>query len=1411
MTNPVATYRIQFHSGFTFSDFEKIRPYLKKLGVGTLYASPVFESVPGSQHGYDGVNPHRIDPEIGTEKQLKTLSKKLRKEGIGWLQDIVPNHMAFHPNNPWLMDVLEKGPLSRFMPFFDTVWTSQLFHGRLAVPFLGAPLDEVIKNRELKVAYQDGRLVLRYFDTDYPLRLRSYPTVLQAPDDQPTLESIQQLLDQIRPLQLVEEPEAYALGMNEFRQQLTSLQKNPVVKAYIKSCLSALNRDPQRLRQLADEQVYQLSHHQETDRRINFRRFFTVSSLIGLNVQNDAVFSYVHQGIKDLVVEGVFTGLRVDHIDGLYDPGQYLERLRELAGEEAYLIVEKILEPGEPLETTWPIQGTTGYEFLAQVNNLFTQPASEPVLTHFYQQLVSDATPVHQQILNKKAFILSQHMKGELDNLYRFFLELNLVEENALAVLPPDSLKAALGAFLVYCPVYRYYGSTFPLEEREATAVQAILTDLKSQKPELATAVDVLEETLLQKPADGDDAYNQRVSHLYRRCMQFTGPLMAKGVEDTLMYTYNRLIAHNEVGDSPETFGLSPADFHRAMQERQQQWPLALNATSTHDTKRGEDVRARLNVLTDLPDEWLKTVQEWQQLNAGLKQKSAPDANDEYFIYQTLVGASPMPDQDDDDFENRLQDYLEKALREAKRHSSWNAPDAAYEEATRNFVAQLLNRKRPFWKSFQKFHRQLADFGIVNSLAQVVLKMTCPGVPDVYQGCELWDLSLVDPDNRRPVDYDQRRQWLDELTNPDQAPSDALLSDLWENRYDARIKLWLTHTLLTARNQESTELFAEGDYIPLAVEGQYRQHVLAFARRHRQTWLVVAIPLHLAEMSRRQNKSVPALDWKDTRIVLPPEAPDEWKHMLLPTSGKTTDGIALKDVFKTLPLAVLKLQPAFTDRSAGLLLPVTSLPSAFGIGDLGPEARAFADFLSRSRQHYWQILPLNPTEPGAGHSPYSTYSSMAGNTLLLSPEALAQDGLLDWDALRTHQLPTTGRVDYAGAERVRHVLLEQAYRNFAQQKDSPLQNRFQEFCRREAHWLTGFVLYMGLKQKFQGQPWYEWPEEYRLRQPEALRAFEEAHHDELEKVRWLQFIFDRQWQNLKAYCNQRGIHLLGDLPFYVSYDSADVWSHPELFSLDESGKLITVAGVPPDYFNADGQLWGMPIFRWDRLRERGYDWWIRRIRKNTALFDLVRIDHFRALSEYWEIPAGEKTAIRGEWKPGPGADFFRVLHQELGTLPLVAEDLGDISEAVYQLRDAFQLPGMKVVQFAFQEALPLSPHIPHQYTPNFIAYTGTHDNNTTRGWYRQSLSPTEQKTVAEYVGKPVSEKTVHLALGQLVYASVARTVILPVQDVLGLDETARINTPAATANNWLWRLLPGQLTDEAENRLRSWATLYNRW
>lgn len=1404
MNNPVATYRIQLHKDFTLHQLEALIPYLQQLGVSTVYASPLFAAVPGSNHGYDGTNPFLINPEIGTEEELRAISQKLQEAGINWLQDIVPNHMAFHPQNGWLMDVLEKGVQSLYAPFFDIAWTSNLHKGRLMVPFLGADLKEVIQNGELELVYTGNKLYFKYYDAHFPLSPRTYETILRG--EKPS-EAIKGLVAQIEQLHAVEDRAAYAERWNEIGQQLAGLMKNKTVKNYVEKGLKAFNSNKEALQQLADLQHYRLCHWQETDSQINYRRFFTVNGLICLNIQDESVFQTYHQYIKQLIDKGIFQGLRIDHIDGLYDPTQYLERLRELAGDETYIVVEKILEKGEQMPD-WPVQGNTGYDFLAQVNNLLTYSKSEKEFSQFYRQLGKDRTPVARQIRDKKAHILYQHMGGELENLYRLFMELNLVEAKAITSIHPEDIKTAIAEFLIQLPVYRFYGNHFPLEEEEAEAVRQVFHHIYQSGEANRRAVDLLQNVLLEYTEHGNEEYNGRVQHFYQRCMQYSGPLMAKGVEDTLMYTYNRFIGHNEVGDAPDAFGMSIDAFHAAMVERQQAWPLSMNATATHDTKRGEDARARLNVLTELPELWIQAVKEWQELNKDLKTDGAPDAADEYLIYQALAGGYPY-EEVDEDFQKRFQTFLPKALREAKRHSNWTQPNEAYESAAINFANALLDKSRPFWKSFQTFLSTIADSAIANSLAQVLLKFTCPGTPDVYQGCEGWDLSLVDPDNRRPIDYEKRKNWLQNwLQTPENRQSDTV-RELWEDRTTAELKFWLVHTLFTLRKKQP-ELFSHGEYIPLKVEGAYKEHVLAFARRHRQAFYVVAVPLYTAALCKEQSeKDLLKIDWKDTRIIIPGEVTSEWEHLLNKIKSRNDKGIDVADLFKNVPLALLKMRMIDNARGAGILMHITSLPSAYGIGDMGPGARSFADFLSRSRQKYWQLLPLNPTEGGQGHSPYSATSSRAGNPLLISPELLVKEGLLTHNDLAPYRLPSHDRVDYAEAERVKEALFEKAFEAYLVGAAAHLESDYQQFCKTESGWLDDFALYRVLKKNHEGQPWFNWPEEYKLRDATSLQSLAAEQERELAKVKWLQFLFSKQWHSLKEHCNAKGIQFVGDLPFYVSYDSADVWANRRLFALDDEGNATGMAGVPPDAFSDDGQLWGMPVFNWEVHKQEGYSWWIDRLKKNMELFDWVRLDHFRAFADYWEVPAGEATARNGEWKPGPGAGFFKAIEAALGSLPFVAEDLGEINEPVLKLRDQFHLPGMKVLQFAFGGDMPRSDYIPHNYGCNFFVYTGTHDNNTVRGWFNE-LDEASRHRLERYVGRPLSAAEIHLELGRMAYASVAKTAILPLQDVLALDAQARMNIPASGEANWAWRLQPGQLTGADEDRLRQWTILYNR-
>ena len=1329
MINPISTYRIQFHKDFNFEKLKQVIEYLKKLGVATLYASPIFKAVQGSTHGYDGLNPQEINPEIGTLEQLREINNELKSAGINWLQDIVPNHMGFHSENKWLMDVLEKGQQSKYARFFDIDWREKIM-----IPFLGATLDEVISNNELKISIQNGKAVVNYYDSWYPLK------------------------------------------------EGTKADENTSGEA---------------LKKILEEQHYRLCAWKETDRKINFRRFFTINSLICLNIQDDEVFNEYHSFIKELIDEGIIDGLRIDHIDGLYDPTKYLQQLKEIAGDDMYITVEKILQPNEGLPNYWASQGNTGYDFLALVNNLFTQTRSEQQFTEFYQQLTGDYNPIELHVQNKKAHILYAHMQGELDNLFHLFKDSNIVSKRAFASIRQDDLKEAIAEFLIHCPVYRFYGNNLPLSNEEAETVQHIFNKIKAHNSDLSSAVGLLEQAILHNPSQSDDERNKRATHFYKRCMQFSGPLMAKGVEDTLMYTYNRFIAHSEVGDQPSSFGMPVKHFHDAMIARAIQWAYSQNATSTHDTKRGEDVRARLNVLTDLPELWFNKVAEWQELNKEIK--GIVDENDEYFIYQSLVGSYPFPGEDDSDFEKRLNEYLQKAFREAKTHSNWTEPNEDYENGVKNFVAHLLKKDTSFWNSFHDLLKQVTDHGIINSFTQVLLKFTCPGVPDVYQGCEGWDLSFVDPDNRRPVDYEQPSQRLDEITST----SDINFTDLWNDRYPGKIKLWLTHQLFNLRKHQP-ELFSQGEYIPLEIHGKYKDNIIAFARKFRQDIYLVAAPLHTAEIFK--DADVLSFNWEDTRIALPQDVDAEWDDIFTETEEKYKGEVQIAEAFAARPFLIWKGKQKIKERSAGILLHITSLPSHYGIGDMGTEARHFADFLYNSKQKYWQLLPLNPTEGGQGHSPYSAVSAMAGNVLLISPDQLAKERLIDAKELSKYHLANEGKVSYAEVEKVKEELLNKAFWQFVKNDN---RTEFEMFCEKESYWLNDFAYFSFLKQYNEGKPWFQWSDEYKLRDASALKNLEEEFSDELYRIKWLQYIFSKQWKELKAYCNERNVSLIGDLPIYVSYDSADVWSNRDIFAIDENGTATGVAGVPPDAFSADGQLWGMPVFKWDELKKRNYDWWLQRIKRNRELFDVIRIDHFRAFAAYWEVASGESTAKNGIWKEGPGADFFTAIQNELGELPFIAEDLGDVDDTVFNLRDEFALPGMKVLQFAFGGDMPQSVHIPHNHSNNFIVYTGTHDNNTTRGWYKDADQQTKD-LLNQYAGKEVSEEDVHWVLARMAYASVARIAILPMQDVLNLDESARMNIPASADNNWAWRLTHEQLNKDVENKLKHLVQMFNR-
>ncbi|RLB39944.1 MAG: 4-alpha-glucanotransferase [Deltaproteobacteria bacterium] len=494
-------------------------------------------------------------------------------------------------------------------------------------------------------------------------------------------------------------------------------------------------------------------------------------------------------------------------------------------------------------------------------------------------------------------------------------------------------------------------------------------------------------------------------------------------------------------------------------------------------------------------------------------------------------------------------------------------------------------------------------------------------------------------------------------------------------------------------------------------------------------------------------------------------------------------------------------------RASGILLHVTSLPGKFGIGDFGPWAYRFAKFLQMAGQSYWQILPLTPTDQAHGNSPYHSCSAFALNPLFLSPELLVKWGWAPPSILSSGHVFSQDVVEYCKVVSHNQELIERIFKDF---DNASGHREYEEFCQTNSHWLGDYALFRIIKGMNGGSPWTQWPPELRDRSDWALAEVRREHKSSLEKIQFVQFLLYKQWMALRAFCNEKGIRIFGDMPIYVVHDSADVWAHPELFNLDEDKRPITVAGVPPDYFSSTGQLWGNPVYRWDVLKATGYDWWIKRIRHNLALFDLVRVDHFRGFVGYWEVPAHEENAINGHWVEAPAWDFFGCVKKELGRIPIVAEDLGVITPDVTEVRLHFGLPGMKILLFAFGEDLPTNPYAPHNLERDCVVYTGTHDNNTARGWFENEIDAGQRQRIFKYLGREVTTGEISLALVRLAMMSVAKLSMFPMQDILGLGEEARMNRPARNEGNWQWRLTPDKLGRELAEQLREMTEIYGR-
>lgn len=867
---PSSTYRVQLHKDFDLKKLESLIDYLSELGISTIYASPITTAVPGSMHGYDVIDPHSINPEIGTIDDLRRISSKLKEKNMSWVQDIVPNHMAFSPLNLRLMDVFERGPSSEFFHYFDINWNhpDPNLRGKVMVPILEASLQDCIQNKKIRLVMEENEgLMVEYADNRFPLSVCSY-NFLTTTCKQRNPDFLNDLADARKESwnnstysEWHETKSKYLVAINQKQNELTE-------------CIRIFNDDWQLMQQLLEKQYYLLCNWQDSNRQMNYRRFFTVNSLVCLSMEYEETFYDYHSFLLSLYKEGLIQGLRIDHIDGLNNPGEYTQRLRELFGEDCYIVAEKILESKESMPAHWPLQGTSGYEFLLGVGQVMTDKKGAADLLKFYKQLVPDALTYPDEVYKNKKRILFEYMHGELENLVSLFYELGFGSNKA-------QIKEAIAAFMICMPVYRLYPEKFPLSNEELLIVKETIQEAKKRFTGISEELDQIQQ-LFTAQEDSSASTRQRLIFL-KRLMQFTGPLTAKGVEDTTFYIYNPLISHNEVGDTPSLMGIGVDEFHTIMTNRLATNPYSMNSTATHDTKRGEDARMRLNVLCELTDEWKQLVAEWMKANKPVQGKTkndvAPSVNDQYFLYQSLVGGFPHDFKVTDEYRDRLKSYFIKVLREAKVRTNWNDPNLDYENNCAIFIDNLLADDSLFLKTFLPFIKKVSGYASLYTLNQTLIKITAPGIPDIYQGCELWDLSYVDPDNRRPVNYESRQKFLAELITP----STSTLPDAAKHRLDfiathreeGLEKLYLTYHALQTRNKYP-EIFTKGEYVPLKVSDE--RAALAYARKSSEQWIVVIAPLQV--VNREKNP----LDFENIFICLPEDAPKKFSSLLTGTN-----------------------------------------------------------------------------------------------------------------------------------------------------------------------------------------------------------------------------------------------------------------------------------------------------------------------------------------------------------------------------------------------------------------------------------------------------------------------------------------------------------------------------------------------
>src|SRR5438128_8054075 len=939
---PTCTYRLQFNRWFTFSHAREIVPYLHALGVSDIYASPYFQASPDTLHGYDITDHNKLNAAIGSRADYDAWIAELQAHSMGQVLDFVPNHLGIADSrNEWWMDVLENGPSSGYAPYFDIDWQPRKFdlRDKVLLPILSDQYGRVLERSELQVRFEEGTFYLLYGERRLPIAPGTYRYVLEIAlqnladqkdeDFYAELQSILTALEYL-PKRTETDPKRIAERIREKEIIKRRLERRcaeaPQVQQAIEKALAQINGkagDPRSfdlLDELLNAQSYRLASWRVAAEEINYRRFFDVNDLAAIRVELPKVFDAVHRLTLDLVSAGAVTGLRIDHPDGLYLPREYFEKLQQRCAKALgvglpkdrraiYMLAEKILTGSETLRKEWRVHGTTGYDFASQVTQLLVDSSAETAITKTFHRFIGHSVPFGHLLYAKKLQVMKLALANDVDVLGNMLDRLS--EQNRwYRDFTLEALSRAVRETIACFPVYRtYLAPGQPVSKEDREIVERAISAAKRRNPAMEESIfNFLRDLLLFRfPPKLDPKACTAHTHFVLKFQQTTGPVMAKGLENTVFYIYNRLAALNEVGGEPQQFGLSIDEFHERNRDRQRDWPATLLATSTHDTKRSEDVRARMVAISEMPELWRRWLQRWRLTNRRWKRTinevEAPDANEEYLLYQTLLGTWPIRDSGEpesaatQEYIERIQAYMAKALHEAKINTSWIQPNEEWDASMRDFVAKILDpsRRNKFIPAFVPIAQEVARLGAINSLTQTLLKLTLPGVPDIYQGNEIWDYSLVDPDNRRPVDYKRRREMLDALPG-------ATPEELVRNWPDGRIKMFLTQQVLQFR-REHVDLFRRGEYLPLAASGTFAECCVSFARELAGKWIAVIAP----RLSSRVGFPPVGERWKDTAIEFPETLSFEHAHALFPCRPIHHEGrhVSVADAMSILPFGAI--------------------------------------------------------------------------------------------------------------------------------------------------------------------------------------------------------------------------------------------------------------------------------------------------------------------------------------------------------------------------------------------------------------------------------------------------------------------------------------------------------------------------